>query len=101
MDAADPEIVELIRSQARQVPDVLDVDHIRVRWIGHELHAALDVTVPGTMSLAEAHHSAELVHHRLLHEVPRLAEVTIHTDPAHDPGRDPHALTAHHRRRSA
>jgi hypothetical protein len=40
-----------------------------------------------------------------VHEVPRLVDVTIHTNPSQKevksgrPGDDPHALTAHHRAR--
>ena len=34
--------------------------------------------------------------HRLLHEVPRLAQATIHSSPATADGSDPHGLTAHH-----
>jgi cation diffusion facilitator family transporter len=98
MDAVDPQTVEEIRRQALQVENVLGVDHIRVRWLGHELYAALDLTVPATLSIARAHQIAETVHHHLLHEVPRLADVTIHTNPSHAAGDDPHALTAHHRR---
>jgi cation diffusion facilitator family transporter len=98
MDAVDPDTVEQIRNLALQVDGVQSVDHVRVRWLGHELYAALDLTVPASLSIASAHQIAETVHHRLLHEVPRLADVTIHTNPSHAAGDDPHALTAHHRR---
>jgi cation diffusion facilitator family transporter len=101
MDAADPATIDQIRREALGVEGVLDADQIRVRWIGHELHASIELTVPAEMSVALAHATAELVHHRLLHEVARLADVTIHTNPAPEPGSDPHSLTAHHRRGSA
>ena len=100
MDAVEPGTVVLIRRTALQVDGVVAVDHVRVRWLGHELSASLDLTVPMTLSIGRAHEVAETVHHRLLHQVPRLADVTIHTNPTHADGDDPHALTAHHRRRS-
>ncbi len=105
MDATDPETVEQVRRQALEVEGVEGVDQVRVRWIGHELHAAVELSVRSTISIAEAHQIAEVVHHRLLHEVPRLVDVTIHTNPSQEevkselPGGDPHALTAHHRAR--
>jgi cation diffusion facilitator family transporter len=99
MDAADPETVEQIRREALRVEGVVDADHIRVRWIGHELHAGMELTFPAAMSIAQAHATAEVVHHRLLHQIPRLSDVTIHANPTNEPGRDPHALTAHQRRR--
>jgi cation diffusion facilitator family transporter len=99
MDAVEPETVDLIRRTALEVDGVVGVDHVRVRWLGHELSASLDLTVPVTLSIGRAHEIAETVHHHLLHEVPRLADVTIHTNPTHADGDDPHALTAHHRHR--
>jgi cation diffusion facilitator family transporter len=105
MDATDPETVEAVRRHALEVQGVEAVDQIRVRWVGHELHATVELSVRSTISIAEAHEIAEVVHHRLLHEVPRLIDVTIHTNPSQEavksgqPGADPHALTAHHRAR--
>ena len=101
MDAADPDTVDRIRRGALQVQGVLEAEHIRVRWIGHELHASIELTMPADMSIARAHATAELVHHRLLHEIPRLADVTIHSNPAPEPGSDAHSLTAHHRPHTA
>ncbi len=97
MDGTDPATSDQIRQQALGVEGVLGVDQVRVRWLGHELHANLDLTVPGSLSIARAHQIAETVHHRLLHEVPRLVDVSIHTNPSDASGDDPHALTAHHR----
>jgi cation diffusion facilitator family transporter len=105
MDATDPDTVEQVRHQALQVPGVEGVDQVRVRWVGHELHALVELSVRSTISIAAAHQIAEVVHHRLLHEVPRLVDVTIHTNPSQEEvpgtaaGHDPHALTAHHRGR--
>jgi cation diffusion facilitator family transporter len=105
MDATDPETVEQVRRHALEVQGVEGVDQVRVRWVGHELHATVELSVPSTMSIGEAHQVAEVVHHQLLHEVPRLVDVTIHTNPAEGQagagpsGGDAHALTAHHRAR--
>ena len=45
MDAVDPELVERARSVAGSVPGVQRVDELRLRWIGHRLHAEAEVTV--------------------------------------------------------
>ena len=48
------------------------------------------------ITVAQAHDVAEHARHHLLHEVPRLAQATIHSSPPARDGVDPHALTAHH-----
>jgi divalent metal cation (Fe/Co/Zn/Cd) transporter len=63
------------RSRASTVRD------LRIRWIGHTLHAEADVSVDPTISLAAAH---ELAHHaedHLITLVPRLTAATIHVSP--------------------
>lgn len=97
MDSTDAAIVTSIRRLCLRSQDVLAVDRIRARWIGCELHAEMTITVSPAQSVRRAHEIAESVHHSLLHEFPRLRDVTIHTDPATTPSDpDPHALTAHH-----
>lgn len=95
MDAVDPALVGQVESEAASVDGVRRVDDVRVRWIGHELRAELNLSVNGNLRVSQAHDIAERVRHRLLHHVHRLADVTIHTDPV-IAGHDPHALTAHH-----
>jgi divalent metal cation (Fe/Co/Zn/Cd) transporter len=65
-----------------------------LRWIGHRLHAETDVLVQETLTVVEAHAIAVDAEHRLLHAVPRLTAVTVHTDPA---TAGTHEALAHHR----
>ena len=95
MDAVDPALVGQVENEAAGVDGVRQVDDIRIRWIGHELRAELSLTVDGDIHVSQAHDIAEHVRHNLLHHVRRLADATIHTDPA-IAGSDPHGLTAHH-----
>jgi len=95
MDAVDPALVEQVTHEAAAVEGVHRVDDVRVRWIGHELRAELNLTVNGDLSVSQAHDIAEQVRHQLLHRVHRLGDATIHTDPE-VLGHDPHQLTAHH-----
>ena len=96
MDAVDP---ELTRSAERVVAATSGVEgepHVRIRWVGHELWADAELTVDCDRSLSEAHAIAEQAQHDLLHELPRLARVTVHVDPCDHGGSDHHAATAHH-----
>jgi cation diffusion facilitator family transporter len=96
MDAVDPALVDRVSAILAGVDGIESVEAVRIRWVGHELHAEAEVTSDGGITLAQAHDAAEHAHHHLLHEVPRLAQATIHSSPSVRDGIDPHALTAHH-----
>jgi cation diffusion facilitator family transporter len=96
MDAVDPGLVGQVTAVVAAVAGVESVDGVRIRWVGHELRAEVEISSDGGLSLADAHHVAEIAHHQLLHEIPRLARVSIHTSPSGNDSADPHSLTAHH-----
>jgi len=83
MDAVDPTLVDRAETCLRETPGVLDVGSVRMRWIGHRLHAETEITVGGDLSLAAAHAIAVNAEHRLSHAVPRLTTALIHPDPEH------------------
>jgi cation diffusion facilitator family transporter len=96
MDSVDPELVDQVEMVLSGVTGVQRVDTVRIRWVGHELRAEAIIVSDGQLSLGAAHAIAEEAHHRLLHEVPRLTEAFIHSDPSAHGRAQPHALTAHH-----
>jgi len=96
MDSTDPELVEQVEQILLSVPGIEGVSNVRIRWIGHELRAEAHIVSDADLTLARAHEIAEEGHHRLLHEVPRLAEAVIHTNPCDHDGLDHHASLAHH-----
>lgn len=96
MDSVDPELVDDVVEVVRSVPGVESVEAVRIRWLGHELRAEIEVISDADLSLADAHAIAEEAHHRLLHDIPRLTKATLHTSPCAHDGRDHHAATAHH-----
>lgn len=96
MDGVDPEISARSGAVLTAVPGVEGVGAVRVRWIGHRLHAEAEVVVDESRTVGEAHAIAELARHALLHDVPHLATAIIHADPCGHGGTDPHADLAHH-----
>ena len=99
MDSVDPGLVDQVEHVLLSVPGVEGVDNVRIRWVGHELRAEIQIVSDPTLSLVAAHAIAEEAHHRLLHEVSRLAEAVIHTNPAAPEGHgapDYHGVVAHH-----
>jgi cation diffusion facilitator family transporter len=97
MDAVDPALVDQAERTLRATPGVLGVGHVRLRWIGHQLHAECEIVVDGNASAVQAHQVAVAAEHDLLHALPRLKAALVHADPQPGPGRDLHAVLASHR----
>jgi cation diffusion facilitator family transporter len=96
MDAVDPETLDEAERSLRSAVGVQGLGDVRLRWIGHRLHAEAEVIVDESLSVADGHAIAEGARHALLHDVPHLSSAIIHADPCgHDRG-DPHLALAHH-----
>jgi len=97
MDAVDPALTAEATTTLRRTPGVIDTEHVRLRWIGHRIVADAGIVVDQHLDLVAAHDIATNAHHRLLHEIPKLAAVTIHVSPQAGPGTDHHEVLGHHR----
>jgi cation diffusion facilitator family transporter len=80
MDAVDPTIVDEMTKAALSVSGVLAVNDVRVRWVGRELVAVMQVASNPKSTLEDAHALAVRVEHAIRHEVP-AARLDIHMDP--------------------
>ena len=96
MDAVDESLVDAAEEALRRADGVRDVTEVRIRWIGHTMRAEARVTVDADLSLVDAHRVAEHAEHALLHDVPKLSDALVHTDPLGD---GHHEHTSSHRRR--
>ena len=97
MDAVDPALLETAESALRGAHGVIDVSGLRMRWIGHHLHAEVTIVVDGQLSVRDAHEVAVSAEHTLMHAIAQLAAALVHADPLPGDREDPHALLAHHR----
>jgi cation diffusion facilitator family transporter len=95
LDGVDPQVVEEIREAACTTPGVAEVTEARVRWIGHRLHAELNVAVNPALSIEQAHEIAIKVRHTLLHQLQYLSNATIHLDPLTASGETHHRIREH------
>ena len=95
LDGIEPEAIEEIRHAAREVPGVEDVSEVRARWLGHRLHAEVNVAVDPNLSVVEGHTIAREVNHQLLHHLSYLSGAVIHVDPLQQAGEEHHRITAH------
>jgi divalent metal cation (Fe/Co/Zn/Cd) transporter len=99
MARIDPALVDRLEHELAAVGGITAVDRVRVRWIGHELHADADVAIDRTLDLAATHDILEDARHQLLHTIPRLADVLLHANPAGC--HHAHERLRHHERRAA
>lgn len=95
LDGIDPHVIDEIRHAAAHVVDVKEVTDVRARWLGHRLHAEVNVTLPSQITLADAHAIAEEVRHQLLHHLKYLSLVVIHVDPEEKSGERHHRIEKH------
>lgn len=83
LDGVDPRLIEIAEETLAARPGVRSVRSVRMRWIGHRLHADVELDVDPEVTLAEAHRIAHDAEHELTHAVPKLATALIHAYPAH------------------
>jgi cation diffusion facilitator family transporter len=82
LDGVDPAMVDTAERALAARPGVQAVRSVRMRWIGHRLHADAELDVDPTLDLARAHHIAHDAEHELTHAVPKLTTALIHAYPA-------------------
>jgi len=85
MDAVDPDLIDTAEASLAARPGVRDVRSIRMRWIGHRLHADAELDIDPNTSLEDAHRIAHDAEHQLTHAVPKLNSALVHAYPAHTP----------------
>jgi len=95
LDGAEAHVIEEVRRAAEHVPQVKEVTEVRARWLGHRLHAELNIAVDPQLTIAQAHAVAGEVRHQLLHQLDYLSLVVIHVDPADQSGEAHHRIERH------
>ncbi len=95
LDGVEPWVVEEIEHAVRETPGVREVGEVRVRWLGHRLHAEVNLSVGPGLSVREGHDVAREVRHRLLHRLEYLSNATIHVDPDGASSEEHHRIGEH------
>jgi cation diffusion facilitator family transporter len=95
LDGIDPEVIDEIKQAVNHTTGVHDVTEVRVRWLGHRLHAEVNVAVSPELSVEKGHEIAKEVRHQLLHHLRYLSNATIHIDPVNASGEEHHRISEH------
>jgi len=82
LDGVDPALVDTAEQSLAAEPGVRSVHSVRMRWMGHRLHADVELDLDPELSLAQAHQIAHDAEHHLVHAVPKLTTALIHAYPA-------------------
>lgn len=81
LDGVEPEVVDKVKNITESVEGVCEVTDLRVRWIGHRLHAEINASVAPSLSVGEGHEIANAIREKLLENFSYLSGTTIHVDP--------------------
>ena len=95
MDGVDPEIVDEIKHVVDHVFEVKEIGEVRVRWLGHRLHAEINIALDSNLSVEKGHAIACEVRHKLLHHLKYLDNAVIHVDPVSALGEKFHCIESH------
>lgn len=86
LDGVEPEVVDEIRHETGHVAGVEGVSEVRARWVGHMLHAEVNVSVAPEMSVGEGHDVARRVGRELTRNIGNIGGIIVHVDPLDEPG---------------
>lgn len=95
LDGIDPVVLARAEQVLANQAGVRAVHRVRMRWLGHRLHADAELDVDPGLSLAQAHQIAHDAEHELMHAVPKLATALIHAYPADNPSSNAAANRTH------
>lgn len=95
LDGVEPEVLDEVRHAAAHVPGVQGVTDVRARWIGHTLHAELNIALSPNLTVEQGHELAKEVEHQLRHHLKFLSGATVHVDPTQQSGETYHHITSH------
>ncbi len=95
LDGVEPEILDEIVHSIEHVKEVREITDIRVRWIGHKLHAELNVAVDPKLSVEQGHAIAVEVRHQLMHHLKYVSNAIVHIDPMSASGEMYHRIDRH------
>ncbi len=82
MDGVDPALLDTAEAALAAEPGVTAVRSLKMRWLGHRLHADAELDIDPATTLTDAHRIAHEAEHTLTHAVPKLSSALVHAYPA-------------------
>ena len=79
--ACSDEVEHALRQAIESVDDRLTLDTLRTREFGDKCYVEAEISLPGEMTLREAHEIGHEVHDHVEREFPKVKHCTIHLNP--------------------
>ncbi len=95
LDGVDTDYMHEVKEAVEHCPQVESVSDVKLRWLGHKMHAEVSVAVNSSLSVEQGHTIGSEVRHQLLHHLKYLADATIHVDPSNASGSEFHRIREH------
>lgn len=77
MDGIEPELVEAAQRRLGATPGVIGVDDLRMRWIGHEIHAEAIVEIDSALDFRSADATMTAAEQSLLDTSTRVSRAVV------------------------
>ncbi len=81
MDAVDPQLVEHVEGHVLALDDVLAIETLRLRWVGHRMYGVMKVAVPASTTLQASQEITRAIQHEAAHAIPQLEELIVQVRP--------------------
>ncbi|MEJ6012575.1 cation diffusion facilitator family transporter [Corynebacterium sp. H127] len=85
LDGSDPAIVDTVQEELAEHPELSGVQHIRARWLGHQLWVEADVDMRPDATVADMAHLRHHVGEHLKSRLPRLESFSLNCQPVTPP----------------
>lgn len=90
LDGVEPEVIEEIKHSIGHISLVKGITEVRARWIGHFIHAEVNVTVNPSLSVEQGHDVAREVKNQIKKHSVYVSNVIVHVDPLNASGEHCH-----------
>jgi cation diffusion facilitator family transporter len=85
LDGVDPRTVTQAERVLGEVPGVVEVTEVKLRWIGHRLRADAVLAVDRTLDVGQGHDVATAAADAMRRSLPQLDAVNVHIEPVGAP----------------
>ena len=96
MDAIEPQYMDRAEAVIAKQVDVKKLRRLRMRWVGHRLHAEIIIAVEPELTTVESHEISEKLRHDMFHEFATMSDVMVHADPWSEQEEEFHDETMSH-----